>query len=115
MAAAITGVSGAMVEIAFVRGGGHTFEFIEFSGPPDRDIVNARPCDTGFAHIAFDVSDIFAAIDAAAAYGVTPIGAPVVNQNEGPNQGAVVAYFRDPDGITIELIQPPPRRTERPT
>jgi catechol 2,3-dioxygenase-like lactoylglutathione lyase family enzyme len=66
--------------------------------------VAPRPCDVGFAHVAFDIDDIEAAIAAAAAHGVVPIGAPYVI-DQGPNKGCRVAYLRDRDRITIELIE----------
>jgi glyoxylase I family protein len=59
----------------------------------------------GFAHIAFDVSDIAPVIDRAASLGIYPISPPVVNARGGPNQGALVVYLRMADGVTIELIQ----------
>ena len=58
----ITGVEGANVMIAYVRGSGHSLELIEYSGPDDRSSVYPRPCDVGFAHVAYDVDDIDAAI-----------------------------------------------------
>jgi catechol 2,3-dioxygenase-like lactoylglutathione lyase family enzyme len=79
---AITGVDGAEVLIAYVRGPGHSIELIEYIEPETRGSVRPRPCDTGFSHIAYDV-----AID------------------QGPNRGSRVAYLRDPDGITIEFIE----------
>ena len=60
----------------------------------------------GHTHIAYDVDDIDAAVAAAAAHDVRPIGAITVI-DKGPNAGGRVAYLRDPDGITIEFIQKP--------
>jgi catechol 2,3-dioxygenase-like lactoylglutathione lyase family enzyme len=102
----VTGVPGADVMIAYVQGPGHCIELIEYLGPEDRRSVKARPCDTGFAHMAFDVDDIEAAISAAEAHQVRPI-APPATIDQGPNRGAKVAYLRDPDAITIEFVQPP--------
>lgn len=102
----ITGVAGAELMIAFVNGPGHYIELIEYLGPEDRRIVKPLPCDVGFAHVAFDVDDIEAAIRAAEDHDVRPIGQLVVI-DQGPNKGGKVAYLRDPDGITIEFIQPP--------
>jgi glyoxylase I family protein len=102
---AITGVRGAEVEIAYLRVRDHTLEMIEYKAPVNRAEPVLRPCDVGFAHIAFDVSDIAAVIDRAASYGVYPISSPVVNARGGPNQGALVVYLRMADGVTIELIQ----------
>jgi hypothetical protein len=33
-----------------------------------------------------------------------------VYMNEGPNEGGWAVYMLDPDGITIELFQPAPKR-----
>lgn len=104
----VTGVEGADVIIAYVRGAGHTVELIEYRGPEDRGRVRPRPCDVGFAHVAYDVDDIDAAIASAAEHEFTPISPPTV-VDQGPNKGARVAYLRDPDGITVEFIQKPAR------
>jgi catechol 2,3-dioxygenase-like lactoylglutathione lyase family enzyme len=102
---AITGVRGAEVEIAYLRGCDHTLEMIEYKAPTNRAEQILRPCDLGFAHIAFDVSDIAPVINRAARLGIHPISPPVVNTRGGPNQGALVVYLRMADGVTIELIQ----------
>ncbi|MBI4251593.1 MAG: glyoxalase, partial [Candidatus Tectomicrobia bacterium] len=34
---------------------------------------------------------------------------PPVDINDGPNKGGLVVYMEDPDGNTLELIQPPRR------
>jgi len=100
----ITGVSGAQIMVAYVRAPDHNLELIEYSAPTDRGTVNARPCDTGFAHVAFNVENLDAAIETAMKYQVTPI-APPVAIDAGPNKGRRVVYLRDPDGITIEFIE----------
>lgn len=100
----ITGVPGADLMIAFVRAPGHSIELIEYRAPAGKGRVDARPCDTGFAHIAFDVDDVDAALAAVAPHGVQPISPPVTI-DQGPNKGRRVVYTRDPDGITIELIE----------
>jgi catechol 2,3-dioxygenase-like lactoylglutathione lyase family enzyme len=102
----VTGVAGANPMIAYVQGPGHRIELIEYLEPPDRGSVRPRPCDVGFAHVAFDVDDIDAAIAAAEVHKVLPI-APPVTIDQGPNKGAKIAYLRDPDGIAFEFIQPP--------
>lgn len=103
----ITGVEGADMIIAFVRGPGHSLELIQYLGPEDgRDRVRSRPCDVGFSHVAYDVDNIDAAIATAAKHDVKPVG-EVAIIDQGPNAGGKVAYLRDPDGITIEFIQKP--------
>ena len=100
----ITGVEGAEMMIAFLKAPGHTLELIEYRAPATKGKVEARPCDTGFAHVAFNVDDAVAAVAAAELYGVRPI-APPVTIDQGPNKGRKVCYLRDWDGITIELIE----------
>ncbi len=100
----ITGVDGADMEIAFLRGPGHTVELIEYKAPAKKGRVEARPCDTGFAHLAFNVDDADAAVAAVAPFGVQAISAPVAI-NAGPNKGRKVVYVRDWDGVTLEFIE----------
>ncbi len=100
----ITGVEGADIDVAYVQGPGHRLELIEYRAPDDRGRVRSLPCDTGFAHIAFDVDDIDAAIEASAPHGVLPIGEPVPI-DRGPNKGGRVVYLRDPDDVTVEFIE----------
>ncbi len=102
----VTGVEGADIVVAYIRGPGHSLELIEYLGPEDRGRVESRPCDTGFAHVAYDVDDIDAAIAASAPHGVVAINPPYV-VDKGPNAGRRVVYCRDPDGITIEYIEAP--------
>jgi catechol 2,3-dioxygenase-like lactoylglutathione lyase family enzyme len=100
----ITGVAGAEVTIAFLRGPGHTIELIEYGAPAERGKVVARPCDAGFAHVAFNVDNVDAAIEAAEKFGVKPV-APPVAIDQGPNRGRKVVYLRDADGVTVEFIE----------
>ena len=83
---AITGVAGADLEIAYVRGPGHSLELIQYHGPADKGFVESRPCDTGYAHVAYDVDNIDAAIATAAEHDVNPIG-KVTTIDKGPNAG----------------------------
>lgn len=103
----ITGVAGAEVIIAFLKAPGHTLELIEYRAPAGRGALQARPCDTGFSHVAFNVDDAEAAVAAVARYGANPICAPVTI-DQGPNKGRKVVYVRDWDGITFEFIEAKP-------
>lgn len=102
----ITGVDGADIEVAYIQGPGHRLELIQYKAPEQRGRVRSLPCDTGFAHIAYDVDDMEAALAAAEPHGVLPIGDPVVI-DKGPNTGGRVVYLRDPDEVTIEFIEKP--------
>ncbi len=100
----ITGVEGADIEVAYVQGPGHRLELIQYLAPVERGKLDASPCDTGFAHLAFDVTDIDAAIAASQVYGFRPINLPTPI-DKGPNAGSCVVYLRDLDGVTIEYIE----------
>lgn len=102
----ITGVAGADVVIAYVKGPGHSVELIEYVGPAGRRTLRPRPCDVGFAHVAYDVDDIDRAMAAAAKHSFEPLGPPT-EVDQGPNKGLRAVYLRDPDGVTVELIQKP--------
>ncbi|MDH4580747.1 bleomycin resistance protein [Pseudomonas sp. BN415] len=105
--AGITGVEGADVRVAFVKcPGGHEIELFEYVGPSERSAVLPRPCDVGFAHICFLVDNVDAAVKRAAQFGVKPAGI-ISNPQSGPAPGARSVYLRDPDGITLELVQLP--------
>ena len=99
----VTGVEGADMEIAFVRGPGQMVELIEYKAPASRARVQSRPCDAGFAHLALDVDNVDAAVAAAESYGVKAINPPVAI-DQGPNKGKKVVYLRDWDGVTLEFI-----------
>ena len=107
LVARITGVAGAEMMVAFLKAPGHTVELIEYRAPPDKGAVEARPCDTGFAHIAFNVDDAVAAVAAVERHGVKALSPPVTI-DQGPNKGRRVVYLRDWDGITFEFIEAKP-------
>ncbi len=102
----VVAIPGADIEVAYIQAPGHRLELIQYHGPGGRRQVEARPCDSGFAHVAFDVDDIDAAVAASKKVGVLPLGPPQ-DLDRGPNKGGRVVYTRDADGITIEFIQPP--------
>jgi len=102
----ITGVEGAEVMIAYVRGPGHSIELIEFTGPASRQTMRPRACDLGFCHIAYDVRGLDELIHQAKAFNVFPEG-DVITVDQGPNAGARIVYLRDADGVTFELIEKP--------
>ena len=101
----ITGVAGAQVEIAYLQRPDHTVELIEYRAPANRVTTINQPCDLGFVHLAFDVTDIDAMIEHLSHFGSTPIAPPFVTKSGGPNAGVRVSYLRSSCGITFELIE----------
>jgi catechol 2,3-dioxygenase-like lactoylglutathione lyase family enzyme len=106
LAREITGVPGAEISIAVLKAPGHKIELLEYLAPSDRGHVDLRPCDIGSVHVALTVDDLGAVLSAIAASGWKAVGQPQTLQS-GPNAGKRVVYVRDPDGTTIEFMQPP--------
>ncbi len=103
----LVGYPGARMERAWLDfPGGVALELLEYTEPlePAYPEGTAHP---GNIHVCLDVDDVDAARDHALTCGARPVGGPI-DVAAGPREGARVAYVRDPDGITIELFQPPP-------
>jgi catechol 2,3-dioxygenase-like lactoylglutathione lyase family enzyme len=102
----VTGVEGARVRIVHLSGHGLNFELLEYEEP--RGERRARePNHTGSAHLCFVTDDIEADLERLAGAGV-PVrsrGHRPVTVAGGPNDGGKCAYFEDPDGNCVELVQ----------
>jgi len=84
----------------------HHIEFVEYLHPRGEDI----PLDTnrtGVGHWAFMVDDIHAEFNRLKSLGVQFKAEKPIAIEAGVNKGGYTIYFLDPDGITLELIQPP--------
>jgi catechol 2,3-dioxygenase-like lactoylglutathione lyase family enzyme len=106
LAAEITGVPGAEILIAVLKGPGHKIELLEYLAPPDRQHLIPRPCDVGSVHVALTVDHLDAVLETIAASGWKTAGEPQT-LTVGPNAGRRVVYVRDPDGTTIEFMEQP--------
>jgi catechol 2,3-dioxygenase-like lactoylglutathione lyase family enzyme len=114
MAREITGVPGAEIKLAVLKApGGHKIELLEYLAPSDRrNDVDLAPCDVGSVHVALLVEDLDDILSAIEASGWKAAGKPQTLK-AGPNAGKRVIYVRDPDGTTIELMQPPADKVGR--
>jgi len=106
LASEITGVPGAEISLAVLKGYGHKIELLEYHAPADRKHVDLRRCDVGSVHVALIVDDLDTLLSMITASGWKAAGKPQTLKT-GPNAGKRVVYVRDPDGITIEFMQPP--------
>ena len=106
LASEVTGAPGAEISIAVLKPPGHRIELLEYHAPSDRKRAALRPCDVGSVHVALTVDNLDAVLSAIAASGWSPVGKPQILKT-GPNAGKRIVYVRDPDGTTIELMQPP--------
>lgn len=106
LASEVTGVPGAEISLAVLKGYGHKIELLEYLAPSDRKHADLRPCDVGSFHVALTVDNLDAVLRTIAASGWQPAGKPQTLKS-GPNAGKRVIYVCDPDGTTIEFMQPP--------
>ena len=103
----IVGLPGCVVRAALLRlPGGHHVELFEYVQPRGQSVA-PRPCDPGSCHLALLTPDLPALYDKLVASGVAFLSAPVLI-TAGPNRGGQGVYLRDPNGILLELFQPPP-------
>lgn len=87
---------------------GHALELIEYVHPAGEP-VDAATCNPGSAHLAFAIENMAETHRRLLDRGVKFKSDPVLIE-AGRNKGGYTVYFLDPDGITLELIQPPPGR-----
>jgi catechol 2,3-dioxygenase-like lactoylglutathione lyase family enzyme len=106
LASEVTGVPGAEISIAVLKGYGHKIELLEYLAPKDRKHVDLRSCDVGSVHVAFTVENLDDILNTIAASGWRTAGKSQTLRS-GPNAGKRVIYVRDSDGTTIEFMQPP--------
>ncbi len=102
----MTGLKGADIEVAYLKGLGHWIELIRYKSPQDRGAALPRIFQDGAGHIAFNVTDIEIAVDASADYGLSLVG-DIVTIDQGPNQGRKVVYLQSADGLSVEFIEVP--------
>lgn len=84
---------------------GHFLELVEYVSP-EGEHVPIGTAHTRSAHLAFIVSNIHETVEKLKDKGVL-FKSEVVSIEAGRNKGGYTVYFLDPDGITLELVQPP--------
>lgn len=108
---AVTGFPGVRLKLGFLKAPGddHILELLEYVSHPTEPTSREtnRP---GNGHLCFVVDDADAWYNDLRAKGVEFISPGPVLITAGINQGGRAAYFRDPDGFTLEILQPAPRR-----
>lgn len=103
----IVGFPECRVRAAHLRipGSAHILEIFEYVTP--RGVpADVRTNNPGSAHLALLVDDLVAMYNELVSKGVRFRSAPVMI-DAGANRGGRSAYVLDPDGITVELFQPP--------
>ena len=82
-------------------------EFIQYIAPKGKQI-DLSTCNTGVAHLAFEVDDIQKMYDDISAKGVKFHHSPLWAE-AGSLKGWGISYFKGPDGITLEFMERPKR------
>ncbi len=114
----LVGIPGAVLEVAQFAVPGvpparstHMLELVEYVTPKSDRAGSLETNSVGCAHLALMVTDVHQRHARMLEQGVAFINPPVAI-TAGANAGGYSCYFRDPDGITLELLQPSPARLE---
>lgn len=97
------GVPDAKLRFAFLRFGSCVVELLCYDNPRE-DSYERSNADVGSAHVCIDVPDLQAAYDDLRGKGVEFL-APPLHIESGPLEGCSFVYFKDPNGVTLELFQ----------
>jgi catechol 2,3-dioxygenase-like lactoylglutathione lyase family enzyme len=107
----VVGFKGAELRIAALRmpgapmpESGHHLELIQYLAPKG-ERLSLRTCNVGAAHLAVGTNSIDDDYERLSRQGVSFVSAPV-RVPSGSNANSYACYLRDPDGFTIELVQP---------
>jgi catechol 2,3-dioxygenase-like lactoylglutathione lyase family enzyme len=111
----LVGVPDAILEVAMLKIPGlsskyssHMLELIQYVRPISRT-TELKNTIVGTPHLALMVDDIHERYDRMRQQGVN-FYHPPLEITEGTNAGGFACYLRDPDGITLEFLQPSERR-----
>jgi catechol 2,3-dioxygenase-like lactoylglutathione lyase family enzyme len=99
-------IPSAEMNVAFLAVGDHLLlELLEYTNP--RGIpYTLRNCDVGAVHVCFQVDDILQTYGEMSKIGVKFNHPPIeLGEDSGELAGYWFAYFRDPDGVQLELFQ----------
>jgi catechol 2,3-dioxygenase-like lactoylglutathione lyase family enzyme len=102
------GYPGARLDIAIFRipGSDVRLELIQYLEPAGTP-VDTETKNPGTAHLCLITDDLAAEFTRLTSLGARPRSTAPVMITSGPNQGRQVAYFRDPQGLTIEIVEAP--------
>lgn len=79
-------------------------ELIEYLNPTG-ELVDLATKNPGTAHLCLSSTNLEEDFERLVSIGAKPVSDAPVEITSGPNKGNFVAYFRDPDGITLEVLE----------
>jgi catechol 2,3-dioxygenase-like lactoylglutathione lyase family enzyme len=97
------GVPDTRLSFAFLRFGSCVVELLCYDNEGEDHYARSN-ADVGSTHVCIDVPDLQAAYDDLRARGVEFLAPPLLI-DAGPLEGCSFVYFRDPNGVTLELFQ----------
>ncbi|MCL5108781.1 MAG: VOC family protein [Chloroflexi bacterium] len=100
----VTGIPGAELRVVYVQAAGYKLELIQYL-KQQGEKLEPRTNRPGAVHLCFSVDDVDATYAGLVARGVKVQAPPQVIPG-GPNKDGRGIYCLDPDGITLEFIQP---------
>ncbi len=103
----ITGVPGAKIKVAMLEAPNVEVELLEYTVPAGRPYDRANN-DIGSMHFCLEVENVEEVYADLCKRGVR-FNSPPVRVTEGPTKGWRVAYCLDPDGVSVEVCELPPR------
>src|SRR5262245_41184549 len=104
----IVGLERCEVRAALLRipGSDHHVELFQYFNPVGQP-YRPEPCDPGSVHLSLLVDDLPELYQQMRARGGAAFVSGPVEITAGPNRGGCALYVRDPNGILVELFQPP--------
>ncbi|MFI5707819.1 VOC family protein [Kribbella sp. NPDC051620] len=100
---AAVGVPDAKLRFAFLRFGSCVVELLHYDNDRE-DATDRSSADVGSMHVCIDVPDIHQSYEDLRAKGAEFL-APPLHIEDGPLEGCWFVYFKDPNGVTLELFQ----------
>lgn len=97
------GVPEAKLRFAFLRFGSCVVELLHYDNEREESFDRSN-ADVGSTHVCIDVPDIHLSYDDLRAKGAEFL-APPLHIEDGPLEGCWFVYFKDPNGVTLELFQ----------
>jgi len=97
------GVPDADLSFAFLRFGSCVVELLCYANRR-QDTFDRSNADVGSTHVCIEVPDLQQAYDDLVAKGIAFL-APPLHIDDGPLAGGAFVYFKDPNGVTLELSQ----------
>lgn len=98
----------ARIEYAFLDLGNTRIEVLQYDRPRGEQEYARRSCDVGAFHVCFDVDDLDAKYAQLKSMGLDFVSEPIVLDGEqGALAGLRYVYFRDPDGLMLQMYEMP--------